>query len=77
MKTPLHICRELEGITQVGLARKCKTSTATISRLESGKAKCVSGVVCLSVIECFSQYELTLKHLIYPELFPDFSITKK
>ncbi|TDE19252.1 XRE family transcriptional regulator [Vibrio owensii] len=76
MKTPLRKCRAEEDISLVLLASGCDTSDSTLSRLERGISKNTSGEVCLKLLDRYQTYGLTLEHLIYPERFPDFSITQ-
>jgi transcriptional regulator with XRE-family HTH domain len=76
MNTPLKICRAKEGLNLRALASKCNTSKSTMSRLESGRAKSPSGNVCLKLIKRYEGYGLTLDHLINPDKYPDFVITK-
>ncbi|MCY9805502.1 helix-turn-helix transcriptional regulator [Vibrio scophthalmi] len=77
MKTPLYRCRKKEGISLTLLAEECCSSDSTLSRLERGISKNPSGEVCFQVLERYKKYGLTLEHLIYPERFPDFDITKE
>lgn len=77
MKTPLYRCRKKEGISLTLLAEDCRSSGATLSRLERGVSKNTSGEVCYLVLERYKHNGLTLEHLIYPERFPDFDITKE
>ncbi|WP_417801486.1 helix-turn-helix domain-containing protein [Vibrio europaeus] len=76
MKTPLQTCRTNEGISLESLAKDCRSSGATLSRLERGVSKNTSGEVFYLVLERYKHNGLTLEHLIYPERFPDFDITK-
>jgi transcriptional regulator with XRE-family HTH domain len=76
MNTPLNICRTHEDISLESLAEDCKSSGATLSRLERGVSKNTSGEVCYLVLERYKKYGLTLEHLIYPNRFPCFTITK-
>lgn len=76
MKTPLHKCRAHEGVSLGFLAQEVSSSGSTLSRLEGGTSKNTSGEVCYLVLERYKHNGLTLEHLIYPERFPDFDITK-
>ncbi|WP_083796311.1 helix-turn-helix transcriptional regulator [Vibrio sp. AND4] len=77
MKTPLYMCRKKEGISLTQLAKECCSSDSTLSRLERGISKNSSGEVCLKVVDRYKKDGLSLEHLIYPERFPDFAITKE
>ncbi|HFQ5115461.1 TPA: helix-turn-helix domain-containing protein [Vibrio vulnificus] len=77
MKTPLYKCRAYEDISIAFLALESGSSGATISRLERGVSKNTSGEVCYKVLDRYKKFGLTLEHLIYPERFPNFRITKE
>lgn len=76
MKTPLHKARLSEGLTLEELAKAIGSSRSTIHRVEVGE-QIPSGSLCLALTERYQSLGLKLEHLIQPELFPDFSITKK
>lgn len=76
MKTPLYKCRAYEGASLTLLSGELNTSDATLSRLERGVSK-TAGEVCYQVLERYKHRGLTLEHLIYPERFPDFVVTKE
>ncbi|SDI08494.1 hypothetical protein SAMN04488136_1587 [Vibrio xiamenensis] len=57
------------------LALEVCSSGSTLSRLERGISRNTSVEVCYQVLERYKDFGLELEHLVYPERFPDFTIT--